>query len=204
MDGALFHNNPIRVANLERKLIWPDTMGSPPDLLLSIGTSCNDGICEEASKAESKGDIALTVSQMGLGHVTQVQKSKSKMKQLLKLFKARLGSILDTEIAWRDFMADTTNGTMGIGERYQRINPNIRMNPPALHEAPKLLDLQSKVRSVLENDGPLRKKTKEIAHRLVASSFYFEKSPGPSSPRMDELVFSGKLEIQSHGSISAD
>lgn len=48
LDGALYYNNPVRVANMECKLIWPDTMNLPPDILLSIGTGHN------AEKAAAK------------------------------------------------------------------------------------------------------------------------------------------------------
>jgi hypothetical protein len=37
--GALYHNNPIKVAHRERKLIWPDVAKKHPDLFLSLGTS---------------------------------------------------------------------------------------------------------------------------------------------------------------------
>lgn len=38
LDGALYHNNPVNVANRERKYLWPDVANARPDLLLSIGT----------------------------------------------------------------------------------------------------------------------------------------------------------------------
>lgn len=38
LDGALHHNNPASVANLERKFLWPDVAENPPDILLSLGT----------------------------------------------------------------------------------------------------------------------------------------------------------------------
>ena len=41
LDGALYHNNPVRLMNHERKLLWPDVAGQDPDLFLSIGTSQN-------------------------------------------------------------------------------------------------------------------------------------------------------------------
>ena len=38
IDGALYHNNPARVANHERKFLWPDVAENAPDILLSLGT----------------------------------------------------------------------------------------------------------------------------------------------------------------------
>ncbi len=41
MDGALYYNNPIKIANNERKLLWSDVAESHPDIMLSIGTGQN-------------------------------------------------------------------------------------------------------------------------------------------------------------------
>jgi hypothetical protein len=38
MDGALHYNNPIKIANYERKLLWHDVADSHPHLMISIGT----------------------------------------------------------------------------------------------------------------------------------------------------------------------
>lgn len=42
LDGALYHNNPVWLANRERKLLWPDVADKHPDILLSIGTGQNE------------------------------------------------------------------------------------------------------------------------------------------------------------------
>jgi patatin-like phospholipase/acyl hydrolase len=41
LDGAIYHNNPVRLAHRERRLLWPDVADREPDLFLSIGTSQN-------------------------------------------------------------------------------------------------------------------------------------------------------------------
>ena len=38
IDGALYYNNPARVAHQERKLLWADMESEPPDIMLSIGS----------------------------------------------------------------------------------------------------------------------------------------------------------------------
>jgi patatin-like phospholipase/acyl hydrolase len=42
IDGALYHNNPVNVANHERRLLWPDIIAKHPDIFLSIGTGQNE------------------------------------------------------------------------------------------------------------------------------------------------------------------
>jgi len=41
LDGALYHNNPVKLVHRERKLLWPDVADKHPDILLSVGTSQN-------------------------------------------------------------------------------------------------------------------------------------------------------------------
>jgi hypothetical protein len=44
LDGAFYNNNPVNVANLEHRLLWPDVSRQAPDIFLSIGTAKhNDG-----------------------------------------------------------------------------------------------------------------------------------------------------------------
>lgn len=38
LDGALYHNNPVRLVRSEAELLWPDVADAHPDILLSIGT----------------------------------------------------------------------------------------------------------------------------------------------------------------------
>ena len=38
LDGALYHNNPVRLVRSEAQLLWPDVADEHPDILLSIGT----------------------------------------------------------------------------------------------------------------------------------------------------------------------
>jgi predicted acylesterase/phospholipase RssA len=42
LDGALYNNNPVRVVQRERRLLWPDVATKHPDIFLSIGTSQNE------------------------------------------------------------------------------------------------------------------------------------------------------------------
>lgn len=102
MDGALFHNNPVRVADSERRLIWPDSKFSPPDILLSIGTSCNSTTRREAQESLS------TASGLGGAQENVFQKGQKtiQMGKLYKIMKNRVDNILDTEISWLEFMSD--------------------------------------------------------------------------------------------------
>jgi hypothetical protein len=38
LDGALYNNNPVKVVQKERKLLWPEVAEQHPDVFLSVGT----------------------------------------------------------------------------------------------------------------------------------------------------------------------
>lgn len=58
LDGAIYYNNPIRVANHERKYFWPDVAENPPDIILSLGTGKNGSlIAKELLRERSEQSI---------------------------------------------------------------------------------------------------------------------------------------------------
>ncbi len=54
LDGALYHNNPVRVAWRERKLLWPDVSSKHPDVFVSLGTGQHRQDIEQGLKKRSK------------------------------------------------------------------------------------------------------------------------------------------------------
>lgn len=65
LDGALYHNNPVRLMNHERKLLWPDVASQDPDLFLSIGTSQN-----QADVQAGEPDSTATASDLRYAYST--------------------------------------------------------------------------------------------------------------------------------------
>jgi hypothetical protein len=51
-DGAFHNNNPAKVSNRERQLLWPDVQDNHPDVLLSIGTSQHQQAVAETLRTE--------------------------------------------------------------------------------------------------------------------------------------------------------
>lgn len=87
IDGGLWHNNPVVIADLERKLIWPDEAHLPPDILLSIGSGC----CQNLATPKRS---PKTSRKLGIG---------SNVKALFRIAVDHIESSLDSEKAWRDF-----------------------------------------------------------------------------------------------------
>jgi hypothetical protein len=180
----LYHNNPVRVAYHESKLLWPDVQDCQPDILLSIGTGHNgaetSGSAEPYDRkwrrAEITSDIIVTPSprgrKLGIGEWFK----NAEFVQNLNIMVNRVDNILNSEQIWINFKNDTLS-TWEESEfrRYQRINPKLGYRPPRLDDKGKLESLQYTVREKVKTNELYRKKISRIAHRLVASSFYFER-----------------------------
>ena len=95
----------------------------------------------------------------------------------------RVDNILNSEQIWQNFRNDVL-GTNNAGEsrRYERINPNLGCRPPRLDEVDQLESLQRTVRDRVRMNGYYHQKISRIAHRLVASTFYFEKLSHQQEP----------------------
>ena len=167
MDGALYHNNPVRVADLERRLIWPDSESFLPDILLSIGTSCNGIIRADRDRCRSHG---VESSQ---NDTTERRRISTPLSKIINIMKSRVENILDAEMTWLSFMSDGARGDEEFKTRYRRINPNIEEDPPQLDEVKKLLPLRRRMQQIVKY-GEFQNQSREIARQLVASSFYVE------------------------------
>ncbi|KAK0515924.1 hypothetical protein JMJ35_001958 [Cladonia borealis] len=205
LDGALYHNNPVRVADLERRLIWPDTENSPPDILLSIGTSCNRAIGDETHQSsDSTNQFTISVppkpSTKAEGSQTRIPKRERgpQPRKLFNILVNRVESILDTEETWRNFMSEATRGNQDNKSRYHRINPNILEEPPKLDETKKLAYLRQRTIRTMR-DAALRNQIVGVARRLVATSFYLEVPSKPTSTQEVDSPVTGTDALPSYG-----
>lgn len=156
MDGAIYHNNPIKIADSERKLLWPGLRSEHPDIVLSIGTAFQSGM-------DSAKETTAT-PKLGVGIV-------SHGKSLYKIAVDHIAAALDSEKAWRSFLSILQPG-VDHQHRYRRLNPELDQKPPAFDQVDCMGGIQNIARGhFFEN--PLVQK---IADQLIATSFYFEKS----------------------------
>lgn len=185
------------MADLERRLIWPDTEFFPPDILLSIGTGCNSTICQEAQNSlhyqhqkpdsiPSRSNPAIRSAQQNISE--EIQKTTYTSK-IIKLMKTRAENILDTEMSWLEFMSDVASrGDKDARTRYRRINPNLREDPPKLDDVTMLPQLRLQMNQIIKQ-ADFQRQIREVARQLVASSFYVEVPSIPTSPTQDFGTF---------------
>jgi len=155
LDGGLYFNNPIQVADTERRLLWPADGHSYPDFVLSIGTAYNQHPRKKSGERSSRSSFGLF----------------SHAKGLATLAMDHIKSSLDSEKTWTDYYQQLNLPPM-YRDRYQRLNPILSEDPPALDDVACMNSLQMKTRKYMQDDTALNR----AAHRLLATSFYFEKT----------------------------
>lgn len=197
LDGALYHNNPVRVADLERRLIWPDTDTSPPDILLSIGTSCNNTIRDAAQQNFNPPKQRTLIPPLESSPTVDGSRRRivgregvPQPRKFINILRNRVENILDTELTWLTFMSEATRGDQDDKTRYHRVNPNIGEEPPKLDETKKLSHLRQRMTHVMR-DAAFQNQIGVIARRLVASSFYIEVPSKPTSIQEFDSPVSG-------------
>lgn len=207
LDGAIFHNNPVRVANSERKVLWPDVEKCHPDLFLSIGTGKPRAITHGRIPDNEPEGSSLTKRRDRLA-VPQPKERRRKngvnMMQTLRGLHSRMDSIINAEFIWSNFRRDAYNSTDpdSIKSRYIRLNPSLREEPPPLDAKDQIKRLQNEVRSRLSS-STYKTRIAKVANRLVASQFFFEKDKIlRMSPELDQLqTCHGMLQSPIPGSI---
>jgi predicted acylesterase/phospholipase RssA len=177
MDGAIYYNNPIELAMHERKLIWPEKVGSHPDVVLSIGTSFNKDLPRRNVMGNPKSRWGVV----------------SHFKQLIKIAVDHVLGSLNCEQTWQTFM-QRDQISPRIKERYVRLNLPLagKQEPPKLDDKDAMLEL----RDLAVEEFTMRRKDeiKSVADSLIASTFYFERT----SDALDEhglhpLIITGNI-----------
>lgn len=175
-DGGVHYNNPVEVADRERKLIWPDLQDQEPDLLLSVGTAYNT-----RSKSPQSPVLARHVATKGMF---------AYVRYLAKLAVDHIVVSLDSEKKWHDYI-DTKAPSAADRSRYWRLNTELDHDPPKMDDVGSIKDLQEK--TWLQFGDSIQ--VKKLACHFVATCFYFEigsRSGQGHSPLQPEL--SGMFE----------
>jgi len=204
LDGAIFHNNPVRIANYESKLLWPDAEECHPDILLSIGTGHHeadtddtlDNTRSDRRRLQIRKVIDSVKPTIGQKRSMPGLMGFSELESWVNIFKKRVESVLDAELTWNEFRKDVvgTSSPTAAG-RYIRVNPRTKNRTPKMDDKTQIHLLHDEVKSYLRTHI-MHENIESIAHRLVASSFYFEKS-GPSRVAGDTITIQGAIYARS-------
>lgn len=123
------------------------------------------------------------------------------MESWLTIFKKRIESVLDAELTWDEFRKEVRGKHSGtVMERYIRVNSKTKEATPKMDAKDKIDELHDEIKQNLERHD-MRDKILTIAHRLIASSFYFEKH-GPSREAGGHVDINGKHSQKSTSCIT--
>ncbi|KAM7212335.1 hypothetical protein V8F06_012271 [Rhypophila decipiens] len=186
VDGAVYHNCPAFVAFEESRLIWPDVRHCLPDIMLSLGTGHNRSRTHQPRAMGSDGAGGARPPEVRRSSIARTQNADTsssqgyEVLQNVRMILARMSNVLNSQLMWDTFRRDRLLTTPrdeipAVLQRFQRIDPYLGYEPPRLDDKAKMKQLRSTVSSQLEHDSLYRRKIRNVAHRLVASCFYFEK-----------------------------
>lgn len=180
LDGGLQCGNPAVLADKERRLLWPEA--EDPDLFLSLGTGQHRlEVLQRLQKQSSSSPERDTPS---------ARPVRPRMSRRWSLRKEEIN--VDEEKAWAAFKLDIMrHGFEEKGRYYLRLNPDLGKTPPANDNKQEIEHLQDNVRKGLQTSTKARA-LRNIAHRLVASSFYLD-SRSTVTGEFGERAFSGTL-----------
>ncbi|KAJ2904255.1 putative patatin-like serine protein [Zalerion maritima] len=184
IDGALYHNCPVVVSHHERKLIWGDVTGSPPDLLLSVGTG-KFGPGQPRTTYRDRVMVAPPHVASPTSPPPQPKPATSFfIPKMAKIAFDRFDNLLRSEKIWSAYLSNTAesshhNTEPGIDRRFIRLNPELGFKVPKMDD----VDSIPAIEDAVEHDV-LRFKEKyvEVAHRLIASTFFFQKDSSSVQP----------------------
>jgi len=183
LHGGLKCGNPAAMADKERRLLWPEL--SSPDLFLSLGTGHHSlETAQSHSKQASSGSekIGATTSP-----------TKPLRPRMSRQWSGRRDEeLVDVEQSWNEFKTHATCAESGTkANNYVRLNPDLGVTPPAPDNKQEIEALQDLVRKGLAGSRKVVA-LRNIAHRLVASSFYLD-SRSTVTDELGERILSGTL-----------
>lgn len=153
-DGGPYNNNPIYIADRERKLLWPTLKEREPDIVMSIGTAYSD------EQKQKRGNKFSRQAPTGIF---------SYRDSIQKIAKDVVSNCLDGEQSWSRYL-DTRNPDDDNKGRYVRLNVQLDSHPPKLDHVDAMGMLRLETKSRFANDPVIA----EAACKLISSSFYFE------------------------------
>lgn len=150
-----------------------------PDILLSIGTGMTSR--DSTSQPFHRGSSLYVDGENSSGLKPKLKDLKGNSRTFLPrdlwdIVMHRFNSALKCEEIWTRFKSETSTASrenlVNNDRRYIRINPDLRSTVPELDAVTEMKTLEKAAGTYLEQNWG---KILEVGHRLIASSFYFER-----------------------------
>ena len=162
LDGGLYHNNPIKIADAESKAIWPESKHKQPDIVLSIGTGVEKS--EMATDDPTSG-----AEEWALPENSELPKDLDEgsfLKLLAAIGMNYISNSLACERMWHEWLETKAPDTKNE-RRYRRLTVEFD-DPIEMDDPKKMPDCRLAVEKMIEDSDILC-----IADQLIASCFFF-------------------------------
>ncbi|EMR64244.1 patatin-like serine protein [Eutypa lata UCREL1] len=169
--------------------IWEATV---PDMLLSIGTGSQ--VRDQAKPSNGRTSRATQASSGSSVHSNQQTRTPLVVPVLSTSGSQRMNEYKECDKAWTRFMSGSSHHlkvTDDSDHHYIRISPELLMPIPKFDQIQKMEDVEQEVEEVLLQ----MPEVKEIAHRLIASTFFFEKDPTSIRQTSSGYMCTGKTNV---------
>ncbi|KAI0544412.1 hypothetical protein F4679DRAFT_576867 [Xylaria curta] len=188
VGGAANLACPAWIALQEAQLIW-DNVAIEPDILLSVGTGRN--VQESTPKQDRQTFRRADSSDTAFISIPR-SLILTPIKSKVGLGKTAHGA--DPERIWDEFLASNLTRidrrSIGDRSRYIRMNPKLNIETPRFDDIKQLGVLEREAEEAVSQDIA---RIKEIVHRLLASSFFFEKTVNSVRQIKDGFTCSGSI-----------
>ena len=154
----MYFNNPVEIANTERKMIWPESALDNPDIVLSIGTGY------DASKNENQSRSTQARRPARYGVI-------SNLKNLKRIAEDHIALSGESERTWNAWYRMVSR-SVDDQSRFYRLNVDCRRDPPALDDISAMKEL----REYTHQQYGANQIIQRIASHLIATSFYIKVS----------------------------
>ena len=173
LDGALQNNNLAKLANRERRLIWPEAAESDPDIFLSLGTGQNR--ISILPKLSAKTTDWRTLQSTSQTASTEKSTGFSRLLKSWSVLYNRVDDVLNAKMAWASFRTDVVavDRPHRNTRRYIRFNPDLDKSAPPVDAKNELRSLQWTVKTQLSIPH-CTAAVQYVAYRIVASSFFLD------------------------------
>jgi hypothetical protein len=150
----LYYNNPVEIADAERKMIWPESALDHPDIMLSIGTGY------DSSKNLNNPMPTQFRRPARLGVISNI-------KNLKRIAEDHIALSTESQRAW-DAWYRMVCRSVEDNNRFYRLNVDCGRDPPALDNISAMQELREYTHQQYGANQIIQK----IASHLIATSFY--------------------------------
>ncbi|KAJ4183356.1 hypothetical protein NW755_009847 [Fusarium falciforme] len=169
LDGGLWHNNPIRIADSEARAIWPNDKHAHPDMILSIGTGYHKSELNASNGTQVFLDQVINES---VPEATGSPKSRSFIYNIAETGVSQFMRSLNSERIWHEWLQTRAPGD-GFESRYRRLNVEF-------DQIISMDDASDKaIKACRDSVNGIPESTFEsVADQLIASCFFFRADKG--------------------------